>query len=376
MKYSSIAVAPLLLFLAACGGGGSTSGPLPPPATAPLDTQSELQSPVILPALDVAASTDLLYVGNAGNDSITVYRHDAAGNTAPLRVISGWKTRISSPGQLSEDARGNLYVANGRVSAQSATPGILVFARGASGNVAPIRKVAGSSTGLHNVGALTVDKTTGKIFVVDNKLVGGYGCTSSLVRFAPNANGNVAPLARSQGGLAPTEQLASDSTGRYVISGHSICIPSGVTAGIDTLFKQFASNTTPADPYRIDWFAALGVADDPTTKTYFASNHGIYRFAENTYGSPPDSIGSPTWTPAPLSVITSDTCGTQLALARGSAPNVYVTHSTLSEAFYSPCATDAVYVYKASANGNAVPLRILSGLATKLNKPFGIYEGL
>jgi hypothetical protein len=57
---------------------------------------------------------DLLYVGNTGNNSITVARHDVHGNAAPLRIIVGPKTGIKNLGQLSEDAQGNLYVAERR----------------------------------------------------------------------------------------------------------------------------------------------------------------------------------------------------------------------------------------------------------------------
>src|ERR1035438_5341814 len=97
-----------------CGGGASGSG-LPnttPPAgdlqnaaPAALKAQTEaLRQQVSTP---VPASSDLLYVGNQGNNSITVYRHDASGNTAPLYVIAGSRTEIVSPGQLSGDAQGN-----------------------------------------------------------------------------------------------------------------------------------------------------------------------------------------------------------------------------------------------------------------------------
>jgi hypothetical protein len=95
---------------------------------------------------------------------------------------------------------------------------------------------------------------------------------------------------------------------------------------------------------------------------------GIYRFAEDTVGNGNTDFTN-VFKPAVVSIITSDTCGAALALPPGPTPNTYVVHSTPA------CPTDAVYVYTHGASGNAAPLRILSGLATKLKQPFGIYEG-
>jgi hypothetical protein len=96
---------------------------------------------------------------------------------------------------------------------------------------------------------------------------------------------------------------------------------------------------------------------------------GIYRFAEDTVGGGNTEF-TKVFKPAVISIITSDTCGSQLALPPGPTPNTYVVHGT-----QSGCPTDAVYVYTHSASGNAAPLRILSGPATKLNQHYGIYEG-
>ena len=41
---------------------------------------------------------------------------------------------------------------------------------------------------------------------------------------------------------------------------------------------------------------------------------------------------------------------------------------------YAVCG-NAVNVYQPTASGSAAPLRVLTGSATKLDKPYGIYEG-
>jgi hypothetical protein len=215
------------------------------------------------------------------------------------------------------------------------------------------------------VEAITVDQVTGKIFIVDAASFCGFPCDVSLLRFPPKAAGNTAPFARS-GSLLPAVQLASNSTGQSVIEARSISATTAAEFGVDTIVKQFANGAQPDFTYDISYFDVSGVADDPTTKTYLVtSGTGIYRLEENTVTS---GISPLVLKPAPVSIITSDTCGRQLAL--GYLRNIYVTHSTSGN-----CPADAVYVYTHDSSGNVAPLRVLSGLGTKLSEPYGIYEG-
>jgi hypothetical protein len=366
----------LLPLLAACGGGGG-GGSLPntevPAAAAPVSSLDEVQSDARYEAgrrglASLASSTHLLYIGNTGNNAITVYLNSASGNTAPIYSIAGSKTLIDNPGQLSEDAQGNLYVANDSLI----NPAILVFAHGAHGNVAPIRRLAGNLTGLHRISGMTVDQSTGKLFVVDY-FAGQNPQTykASLLRFPPNATGDTAPFARSSEGLFLGFQLANDSTGNNIIEAHTCGYLNCNLAGVETFAKQFPNNGL-TDLYGIGGFGVSGVADDPTTKTYLVSSgNGIYRLAENTNGYGPDITGTAQLTPAPVAIITSDTCGGQLAVAPGSTPATYVVQETGCPG--TP--NGAVDVYANSASGSAAPLRTLSGSATQLNKPYGIYEG-
>jgi hypothetical protein len=369
MKKRSISILPVLALLSACSGGGSNSGSLPQtPAAAgvtgtvaaPNEAQSDAQQQQ---PLSVPAGSDLLYVGNTGNNSITVYRHDVQGNNGPLYVIAGSNTGINSPGQLSEDAAGNLYVANGGLNS---TASILVFAHGANGNVAPIRTIAGPATGLHRVVATTVDKATGKIFAVDDAAPLGQG--ANLLRFPPNSSGNQAPFASGAIYFWGSE-LASDSTGKNIVEAHLPSCCHAWSSGIQTIVKQFSNNASLSPIYDITAQSDSGVADDPATKTFLVTTPvGIERFAETTMGYGPNNGVAPSFSPALAGTITSDTCGTQLAL--GYLRNIYVAHGT-----QSGCATDAVYVYPHDSSGNAAPLRVLSGPATGLSGPYGIYEG-
>lgn len=374
MRISLTAVgAVLTLSLFGCGGGGGGSGSLPAPQSAPATQPGEAEAlwdkshlPQTTPT---PAESDRLYVGNLGSNSITVYQHDAKGNTAPIAIIYGSKTGINSPGQLSGDAQGNLYVANGSVLHRSTTPAILVFAHGANGNVAPIRTIAGPATGIQYPTGVTVDKATGKIFV--NSEFFGEDGVSTLIRFPSYATGNQTPYAESAG-LEPVTELASDSTGQNIVesSWYSCC--SSFLVGATTFLKQFTNGATLQRLYFVDALYTFGIADDPTTATYLVStNSGIYRFAEKTngHGDIPDGP-STSYVPPPVSIITNDTCGGQLATPPGPTPYTYVLHGT-----ENGCPTDAVYVYQNNASGNATPVRILSGPATLMNQPYGLYEG-
>ncbi len=362
---------PLFVSLAACTSGGTITSAIP----ATQDASSRARAvgegfaahpKPIAPRPD--GSNALLYVGNVGNNSITVYHHDQQGNTAPVAVIAGPDTQITNPGQLSQDRQGNLYVANGRADSFVVNPAaVLVFAHGATGNVKPIRVL----TGIPGITAMTVDQSTGELFVAQIAQMFGQ---SQLLRFAPNASGSQAPVAASQDELYPGIQLASDSTGKYIIEDHFGDAGDSDT-GVDVYPKRFANNANLETVHGIADTSGYGLADDPTTKTYLLTDGAITRFAETTDtrvvpGTPETLV----FVPPVVSIITSDTCGAQLAL--DSLRSIYVTHSVSGDGFIGGCTSDAVVVYEHDATGNAAPLRILSGPATKLNEPYGIFVGI
>ena len=375
MKHFPIGVALLFLFLTACGGegGGTTTGVIPQSVTPSSGMGNEAQ-PLVEAQSDAVqqpqpqytpSTNDLLYVGNAGNNTITVYHHDAQAAAAPIRVIAGANTGITAPGQLSEDAQGNLYVVN-------LPKEILVFAKGANGNVKPLRTLnvnlpPPAAPGLlDRISAMTVDQRTGKIYVAGT--TGPVGESSTLYRFPPNASGNTPPFASGTINYWPT-QLANDSTGNNLIYDNGPVCCAAATFGVQTVVKQFYQGTSPASLYSVEALESSGIADDPTTKTYLVtSNIGILRLAENTVGNGPMNGYPLSLTPRLISTITSDTCGGQLGL--GYLRNIYVIHEKLAG-----CSSDAVYVYTHDSSGNVSPLHVLSGSATKLDQPEGIYEG-
>ena len=124
-----------------------------------------------------------LVCANFFANTITVYAPGASGNATPIRTIAGGNTGMSGAVYDAVDSSGRLYVSNH--TAQTVT----VYAAGANGNVAPIATIAGPNTGLVNPWGVLVD-ANGLIYVDTN----AGGGNDSIVVFAAGANGNVAPL--------------------------------------------------------------------------------------------------------------------------------------------------------------------------------------
>lgn len=93
-------------------------------------------------------------VDNAGNvyvadlsNSVYVYAAGQHGNIAPIQAISGSKTGLIEPTSVAADASHNIYVTNAAPGSRR-MPSVTVYAAGATGNVAPIKIIKGSKTGL------------------------------------------------------------------------------------------------------------------------------------------------------------------------------------------------------------------------------------
>jgi hypothetical protein len=127
-------------------------------------------------------SNNQLYVANSTTATIDVF---PSGSGAMEAQIGGTKTGLVAPGTVAVDASLNVYV----LDTKTAT--ISEFAAGATGNVAPIRSITGSKTGLSGGNGfsfgLAVSKTSGEIFVSNPG-------SNAILGFAATASGNVAPI--------------------------------------------------------------------------------------------------------------------------------------------------------------------------------------
>jgi hypothetical protein len=133
-------------------------------------------------------SNNLLYVASSKTATIDIF---PAGSSIMEAQIGGSNTGLVAPGTVAVDASLNVYVFDTKTATVSE------FAAGATGNVAPIRTIAGSSTGLDGANGfsfgLAVSKMSGEIFVSNPG-------SNAILGFAATASGNVAPIQTIAGG--------------------------------------------------------------------------------------------------------------------------------------------------------------------------------
>lgn len=159
---------------------------------------TQLSRPV---QVELDTTNDLLYVANAGNNSILVFANASTiqGGVAPSRILSGANTRIGAISAIHLDtAQDRLWVADPVAGA------LLVFngASGLNGNVPPVRVIQGANTQLASPQFMLFQSR--RLYV---------SCTNALVRFedSDSINGNVAPTAVVSGlatALSRPQQLA------------------------------------------------------------------------------------------------------------------------------------------------------------------------
>ncbi len=128
---------------------------------------------------------DELIVPVALSGAVLVFRGNARGNEAPLRIIQGSHTGLIRPQTVEVDpVHGEI------VAADSSSRAILVFDRMANGDVAPIRKIGGPKTDFRDIVGIAVDPVH-NLIIAANRSAGG---PNGLYMFDRMANGDVAPL--------------------------------------------------------------------------------------------------------------------------------------------------------------------------------------
>ena len=292
-----------------------------------------------------------LYVTDLDTSSVDVFAPGVTGNVAPIRTIHGTNTGIDGPGDVKVSATGVVYVAN--YSGSSITE----YAPGASGNASPICTLAGSNTELAAPDDMSLEPD-------GTLVVGNYNATGSaigVVVFAPGQCGNVAPVEAIGGvntGFNVVDGVGTDAAGTiYVDStddGAIRVFPAGASGNVAPTYSITGSNTDLVEPNDIvvGFGGALYVNDG------FSGTNNVLVFA-------PGSMGNV----APTRDITgsSTLLGSPDDLAVDSSGTVYLTDEDDSATPRQP----AVLEYSASQNGDVAPSGVIAGSATTFVYPEG-----
>jgi DNA-binding beta-propeller fold protein YncE len=155
-----------------------------------------------LPNWPVGRNNNIPGSGRTQPASITVYRKDAQGDVAPLRVIQGPRTLLNWPTSIAvHPDRGELFVAN------DTGDSVTVYRTDANGDVAPIRVLKGPRSMIKNPTGVALD-------LVNNELwVANFGSHSATV-FPVDAAGDAVPkrVIRSGPADAPSPMLGNPHT--------------------------------------------------------------------------------------------------------------------------------------------------------------------
>jgi DNA-binding beta-propeller fold protein YncE len=147
--------------------------------------------------------------------SITVYPIKAEGDVAPIRTITGPKTRMNWPAHIHlDEERGELFVAN------DGGHSVLVFKVTDNGDVAPTRVIEGPKTQLRNPTGVFVDTENDEIVVAN---MGNHRATV----YPRSANGDVAPLRAIRAAPAdkPALQIGNPGAVAYDTKRDEILVP-------------------------------------------------------------------------------------------------------------------------------------------------------
>lgn len=200
---------------------------------------------------------DEIFVTNPFAQAVLVFRGSAHGEEAPIRVIQGPRTQLAGSAYAGVDRLDVDPIHNEIfVPARNA---ILVFPREAHGDVAPIRVIKGSNTGIQSSQTLAVDPVRNLIVAGDTGAGGDpqrnrlgiitvsreentlrRDSRGSLLIFNRTDNGNVKPIRAIRGPKAGISSLTQLQT--YPPRGWIVMTGSGIV-GIWSVFDD--GNVSP-----------------------------------------------------------------------------------------------------------------------------------
>ena len=118
-----------------------------------------------------------IMIGEDGGKDMMFFPREANGDVAPLRTIRGPKTGLDEVRGVAVDPARNLLVVSSRSG--KGTTGIFIFNRTDDGDVSPRAIIAGPKSGILRIRQVEVDSEQGKIFVAVKNNIESYRFESS-----------------------------------------------------------------------------------------------------------------------------------------------------------------------------------------------------
>jgi streptogramin lyase len=289
-------------------------------------------------AYQVSAPTT--YVANPLGGSVTAYATGATGDAAPVLRLAGAATGLYRPTGVVVDANGNVFIAN------AASNAITEYPPEVTGNAIPTTTIVGALTKLSNPQDVAFD-SAGHLFVTNS---------GSVTEYAAGASGNVAPVARISGSKA----LLSHPHGVVIDPDGNLRVTNG-NGTINTYSAHANGNVPPTNQLTSGSANALA---NPQGLNFDAAGHLVVADAGArrvlTFG-----IGASGAAP-PISVLTGGS-------PRLSAP-IGLDLDLAGDLFVADPAANSVNEYSPATTGAATASTLITGADTRLVGPAFLSE--
>lgn len=307
----------------------------------------------------VACDGGQIYVASSASNTIAIHGRTATGDVPPLGVIAGDATGLTTAGDAyapralaADPAHGELFAALAGT--------ILVYPLGASGNVAPLRRIFGPTTGMYAPQKLALDPVHDELWVSES---------SRLAAFARGASGDAAPL------------RTIDRLGTWPWSFSAVAVDPAndeLVATTGTMIKVFSRTASgPAAPIREIGGPAtrlhhpVAVAVDPVRDEIVVVDEVSYATSSAVLSFPRLAEGDV----APARAITgsSTTMLNPHGLAVDTARDEVIVANSAGYPSYPSYSGNSVTVFpRGSAETWPSPVRLLRGGATALAWPWDV----
>jgi hypothetical protein len=295
--------------------------------------------------------------GPSERSAIVVFAADAAGNVAPSRIVAGPSTKLNHPTAMEIDGTNHeLYVANSSDNSITIYP----ISDSTSGDIPPVRSIAGDRTQLASPIALGLDFASNHLIVLNDAAV------PYITYYALDAADNARPIGTLEGSaLGSPSSLAVDSDNGLLWladSNNSRLLVLSCDANGDYQLERQFTDLSLNHPRGIALSVGPGtrevlVANDPTDTSESCS--------VTIYSSP--DLSDPTSTPE-LRWTVRDAWSTMmspLGLALNGANEIHVLNGGLIRGV-------TAYAYptdEAEAVLEVAPARNISGATSHLSEP-------